>query len=165
MCNLYSMARSRDEIIRFANATKVADGIGNLAPLTGIFPDYAAPIVRNHDGERELTMARWGMPKPAFALKGRNADSGVTNIRNTKSAHWRRWLGEASRCVVPFSSFSENEALPDGSHPPVWFAFSQERPLAFFAGIWTSWTGTRKVKEGKVTVDLFGFLTTEPNAE
>lgn len=165
MCNLYSMARSRDEIIRFANATKVADGIGNLAPLPGIFPDYAAPIVRNHDGERELTMARWGMPKPAFALKGRNADSGVTNIRNTKSAHWRRWLGEASRCVVPFSSFSENEALPDGSHPPVWFAFSQERPLAFFAGIWTSWTGTRKVKEGEVTVDLFGFLTTEPNAE
>jgi hypothetical protein len=27
--------------------------------------------------------------------------------------------------------------LPDGSRPPVWFAFDGSRPLAFFAGIWT----------------------------
>jgi hypothetical protein len=39
------------------------------------------------------------------------------------------------RRVVPFTSFSENEALPDGTHPPVWFAFDETRPLyAFFAG-------------------------------
>ena len=34
-----------------------------------------------------------------------------------------------------------------------------------FAGIWTNWTSVRKVKEGETTNDLFGFLTTEPNAE
>jgi putative SOS response-associated peptidase YedK len=27
------------------------------------------------------------------------------------------------------------------------------------------WTSTRKVKDGQTTDDLFGFLTTEPNAE
>jgi putative SOS response-associated peptidase YedK len=70
-------------------------------------------------------------------LKGRNSDPGVTNVRNTASPHWRRWLGVESRCVVPFTSFSENEALPDGSYPPVWFALDESRPLAFFAGIWT----------------------------
>jgi putative SOS response-associated peptidase YedK len=43
-------------------------------------------------------MARWGMPSPVFALKGRNSDPGVTNVRNTKSPHWRRWLGVESRC-------------------------------------------------------------------
>ena len=32
----------------------------------------------------------------------------VTNIRNTKSAHWRRGLGRANRCVVPFTSFCEH---------------------------------------------------------
>jgi putative SOS response-associated peptidase YedK len=37
------------------------------------------------------------------------------------------------------------------------------RPLACFAGIWTNWTSVRKVKEGKTTNDLYGFLTTEPN--
>jgi putative SOS response-associated peptidase YedK len=67
--------------------------------------------------------------------------------------------------VVPFTSFSENEALPNGSKPPVWFAFDETRPLAFFAGLWTRWTSIRKVKEGETTNDLFGFLTTEPNKE
>ena len=67
-------------------------------------------------------------------LKGRKSDPGVTNIRNVSSSHWRRWLGVESRCVVPFPSFSENEVLPDGSRPPVWFAFDESRPLAFFAG-------------------------------
>jgi putative SOS response-associated peptidase YedK len=29
-------------------------------------------------------------------------DSGVTNIRNTKSKHWQSWLESVRRCVVPF---------------------------------------------------------------
>ncbi len=139
------------------------DRTGNLPPLYGVFPDYSAPIVRNQPEGRELTMARWGMPSPAFALKGKNSDPGVTNIRNVASPHWRRWLGIENRCVVPFTSFSENEVLPDGTHPPVWFAFDETRPLAFFAGIWTRWTSVRKVKEGETTNDVFAFLTTEPN--
>jgi putative SOS response-associated peptidase YedK len=143
----------------------MTDSTGNLPPLPGIFPDYAAPIVRNQSGGRELTMARWGMPSPVFALKGRISDSGITNIRNTASPHWRRWLGAEHRCVVPFTSFSENEHLPDGTKPPVWFALDETRPLACFAGIWIRWTSVRKVKEGETTNDVFGFLTTEPNAE
>src|SRR5271166_764681 len=142
----------------------MADRTGNLPPLPAIFPDYAAPIVRNQPQGRELTMARWGMPSPVLALRGKNSDPGVTNVRNVASPHWRRWLGVDSRCVVPFTSFSENEALPDGTRPPIWFALNETRPLAFFAGIWTpKWRSVRKLKEGEVTIDLFGFLTTEPN--
>ena len=81
-------------------------------------------------------------------MKGRNSDQGITNVRNVKSPHWRRWLGIENRCVVPFTSFSENEHLPDGTRPPVWFALDETRPLAFFAGFWTRWTSVRKVKEG-----------------
>jgi putative SOS response-associated peptidase YedK len=66
-----------------------------------------------------------------------------------------------SSCVC--SEFAENEVLPDGSRPPIWFALDETRPLAFFAGIWTRWTSVRKVKEGETTNDLFAFLTTEPN--
>jgi putative SOS response-associated peptidase YedK len=58
------------------------DRTGNLPPLPSIFPDYFAPIVRNHPEGRELMMARWGMPSPVFALKGKNSDPGVTNVRN-----------------------------------------------------------------------------------
>jgi putative SOS response-associated peptidase YedK len=163
MCNLYSLSKGQAAIREMTRA--MLDLTGNMPLLPGIFPDYSAPIVRNSEAGRELTMARWGMPSPAFALKGRKTDPGITNVRNTASPHWRRWLGLESRCVVPFTSFSENEVLADGSRPPVWFALSEERPLAMFAGIWTRWTSVRKVKESETTNDLFAFLTTEPNAE
>jgi putative SOS response-associated peptidase YedK len=161
LCNLYSMTKGQQAVRQLARALR--DKTGNLPSFPGIFPDYSAPVVRNTPEGRELTMARWGMPSPAFALKGRNSDSGITNIRNVKSPHWRRWLGTENRCLVPFTSFSENEHLPDGRKPPVWFALDETRPLAFFAGMWTRWTSVRKVKEGETTNDLFGFLTTEPN--
>jgi putative SOS response-associated peptidase YedK len=164
MCNLYSLSKGQQAIRELAGAMR--DSTGNLPVLPGIFPDYAAPIVRNAPiGARELALARWGMPSPTFALKGRNSDPGVTNVRNIGSPHWRRWLGAEHRCVAPFTSFAENEVLPDGSRPPVWFALDESRPLAFFAGIWTRWTSVRKVREGETTNDLFAFLTTEPNAE
>jgi len=161
MCNLYSMTTSQQAIREIAGAMN--DRAGNLPPFPAILPDHAAPIVRDRPPGRELTMARWGMPSPAFALKGRNCDPGVTNVRNLKSPHWRRWLGVEHRCVAPFTSFAENEQLPDGSRPPVWFALDETRPLAFFAGIWTRWTSVRKVREGETTNDVFAFLTTEPN--
>src|ERR1700720_595846 len=184
MCNLYSLTKSQAAITALTRA--MLDTTGNLPPLPGIFPDYRAPIVRNApDGVRELALARWGMPSSSQALfvatkkraakleaKGKmvdfkellrlEPDSGTTNIRNTTSKHWQRWLGVEHRCVVPFTSFSEF-SKPHGGD--IWFALDESRPLAFFAGLWTNWTSVRKVKEGETTNDLFGFLTTEPNRE
>lgn len=162
MCNLYSLTKGQAAIKAFADVLR--DRTGNLPSMPAIFPDQSAPIVRIVEGERELTLARWGMPSPAFALKGRATDPGVTNIRNTASPHWRRWLGPAHRCLVPFTSFSEYDTDGDGKKVPVWFSGGEERPLMAFAGLWTPWTSTRKKAEGEVTVDAFGFLTTEPNA-
>ncbi|MBP2147906.1 SOS response-associated peptidase [Xanthobacter flavus] len=182
MCNLYSHTSNVQAIIDLARATR--NLAGNLPPQPGIFPDYEAPIVRTGaDGAREIAVARWGMPSSQLALmeaakkraakleaKGQpvdfkellrlEPDSGTTNIRNTSSRHWQRWLGPENRCLVPFTSFSEFNKAAGGD---IWFAFSEERPLAFFAGIWTpSWTCVRKMKTGVETMDLFGFLTTEP---
>lgn len=183
MCNLYSMTSNADAIRALTGAMR--DTTGNLPPLPGIFPDYAAPIVRSTPAGRELAMVRWGMPTPTSilhkaadaradkleakgkavdreALRKAEPDAGVTNVRNVKSPHWRRWLGVESRCVVPFTSFSEWDA---GIKAPAWFALDASRPLAFFAGIWTpSWTSVRKARTGVETVDLFAFLTCEPNA-
>lgn len=163
MCNLYSLTKGQAAIREMTRA--MVDRTGNMALHPGIFPDYRAPIVRTGAEGRELSLARWGMPTPAFALKGRKTDPGVTNVRNTASPHWRRWLGPDARCLVPFTSFSEYETLPGGAKRPVWFALGEDRPLAFFAGIWTRWTSVRKVMEGETTNDLFAFLTSEANAE
>ena len=183
MCNLYSMTKNQAAIRQLFAVTN--DIAGNLPSMPGIFPDYSAPIVRNANGGRELTMARWGMPSSQKALmdatakraakleaKGKKIDfkellrmepdSGTTNIRNTSSKHWQRWLGVENRCVVPMSSFSEFNREAGGD---IWFALDENRPLVCFAGMWTNWTSVRKVREGETTNDIFAFLTTEPNAE
>jgi hypothetical protein len=119
---------------------------------------------RGADGVRELAMARRGTPSPVFAPKG---------------PQQRPWRYEHPRCPLAalaalagagkpkrrsVQQLFENEVSPDGSKPPVWFAFDESQPQGFFAGIWR-WTSVRKVREGATTNDLFAFLTTEPNAE
>jgi putative SOS response-associated peptidase YedK len=158
MCNLYSLTKGQAALIAFTRAMR--DTTGNLPPLPGIFPDYMAPIVRNAPhGLRELAIARWGMPgPPAFG------GAPITNIRNTTSPHWRRWLEPENRCVVPWTSFCEyTDTKPKKT--PAWFAFAEDRPLAVFAGVWTTWNGTRGTKAKPVEGEhqLFGFLTTDPN--
>jgi putative SOS response-associated peptidase YedK len=160
MCNLYSVTKGQAAIIAFTRALR--DTTGNLPPLPGIFPDYFAPVVRKApDGVRELAMLRWGMPgPPAFG------GAPITNISNVKSAHWRPWLKPESRCVVPFTSFCEY-ADTKPRKTPTWFALDDGRPLAVFAGVWTPWRGRRGTKANPVEGEhqLFGFLTTDANAE
>jgi putative SOS response-associated peptidase YedK len=61
MCNLYSLTKGQAAVRDWFRARY--DRTGNLPLFPGIFPDQMAPIVRaGADGERELVMARWGMP-------------------------------------------------------------------------------------------------------
>jgi putative SOS response-associated peptidase YedK len=158
MCNLYSMISNQRAILELTRTTR--DNTGNLPPLPAIYPDALAPVVRQaEDGERELTMMRWGMPGPE-----QYGGHPVTNIRNTRSPHWRRWLGPSHRCLVPVTSFSEWEDTKP-KKTPVWFALSEKRPLFAFAGLWTRWNGTRGTKSNPVEGEheLYGFLTCDPN--
>lgn len=66
MCNLYSFMTNQEAVRAFTRA--MVDRTGNLPPMPGIFPDYAAPIVRNGPNGRELVTARWGMPSSQLAL-------------------------------------------------------------------------------------------------
>lgn len=119
-----------------------------------------APVVRyGSDGQRELVLARWGMPCPP-----QFGGTHVTNIRNTKSPHWRGWLGPASRCLVPVTSFCEY-ADTKPRKMPTWFALDDSRPLVAFAGIWTTWHGKRGTKANPVEGEhqLYGVLTCDPN--
>ena len=172
MCNLYSQTRTQDATRQiFAGALEggeeLIDKAGNIPSMSGIWPDYPAPVIRRGvDSAWELTTARWGMPTPQKYLEGKKTDKGVTNIRNVASPHWRRWLGPEHRCLIPFTSFSElDQRRGSPRNSPVWFALGCDRPLAFFAGLRTEWTSTRKLKEGEITTELFGFLTCPANAE
>ena len=95
MCNLYSVTKGQSAIRDLFRASH--DRAGNLPLLPAIFPDQLAPIVRvGAGGERELVMARWGMPGPP-----QFGGAPITNIRNLDSPHWRGRLGKRNRCIVP----------------------------------------------------------------
>lgn len=185
MCNLYSLSKHQAGILQMVRA--MTPEVGNVPPLPGIFPDYPAPVIRtNAAGERELAMPRWGMPSSRKAIqdaattranklraKGKEVDfdellrmepdKGTTNIRRTESRHWGPWLGVENRCLVPFTAFNEPDQVERG--PSAWFALSPERPLAFFAGVWTPHACVRMISKGWEEIETFGFLTTDANAE
>ena len=122
VCNLYSMTRSQEAI---AGSSPASGPRRQHTAAARNYPDYPAPIIRNAGEGRELVMARWGIQRRLSTSPARQVDRGVTNIRQTSSSHWRPWLGPEHRCLVPFTSFAENETQPDGSKPPVWFAFDE----------------------------------------
>lgn len=185
MCNLYSLSKHISGILQMVAA--MTKDVGNFGPMPGIFPDYAAPILRAQtDGSLQLAMARWGMPSSRKALfeaaatradklraKGKEfdfdellkmePDKGTTNVRRTESRHWWPWLGPDNRCLVPFTAFNEPDQVSRGDS--AWFALGQDTPLAFFAGVWTPHACVRMVSKGWEEIEAFGFLTTDANAE
>jgi putative SOS response-associated peptidase YedK len=189
MCNLYNLSTNQESIRQITRA--LIDSVGNLEPELDLYPDQMGPIVRNTQAGRELVKVRWGLPSSQKAIfdnatkradklraKGKQVnfdellrmepDGGTTNVRNASSKHWARWLGVENRCLVPLTRFAEPDPaskVEGGRTPNAWFAGAADEPLMFFAGLWVSqWRSVRKIKEGEITVDLYAFLTTEPNA-
>ena len=168
MCNLYNITTSQEAIRQWTKAMR--DISGNLEPSLDVYPNMPGAVVRNApDGQRELAKLLWGMPTPAERVKGK-ADYGTTNIRNPQYSHWQQYVGVEHRCVVPVSSFAELSPTSNDKDPETdiqrnyWFARGEDRPLFFFAGMWTRWQGVRRVKDGPRDFELYGFMTTKPNA-
>jgi putative SOS response-associated peptidase YedK len=69
MCNLYSATKGQAAIVKLTRA--MIARTGDLPPLPGIFPDYGEPIIPEGPDGKELLLARWGIPSPLFALKGK----------------------------------------------------------------------------------------------
>ena len=139
MYNLYSITTNQAAIAALFRV--INQYVGNLPPISGVFPDYLAPVVRNDGDEREMVMMRWGMPPPPkfgwLPVTNIRNTSSVTNIRNTSSPHWRGWLKPESRCLVPANSFAEfaPEANPDTKKKDiVWFALNDDRRCAHSPG-------------------------------
>lgn len=139
--------------------TRINPVLGNA--VLEVFPKSFGPVIHlNESGQLQWSRMRWGLPGPP-----QFGGAPVTNIRNVKSAHWRPLLGQAHRCLVPFTAFSEYEdASPKGAKVIRWFA-SPHRSMLAFAGIWRTWEGDYGSKKEPNVGEhkLFSFLTTEAN--
>jgi len=160
MCNLYSMTRNRDAILRRFRISHNRAAYYDLQDA--IFPGYLAPVVRKAaDGERELVNLNWGF----ILLQKDRAPRRVTNVRDDKiltSKFWGPSL-EQRRCLVPASSYCE----PKGEKPATWHWFAIDgddtRPVFAFPGVWTRYKGPLKKNGEAVEQEVFAFMTTEPN--
>ena len=162
MCNLYSMTRAREAVLRLFRVGH--NRAAAFEPRDAIFPGHTAPIVRiADDGERELTTMSWGfvLPQPGKAPRR------VTNTRDDKVLVSRFWTPSfrERRCLVPASSFCEPH---DGRTPATWHWFAlagdEPRPLFAFAGLWRHHKGPVKKDGPVVEIETFSFMTTVPNA-
>ena len=162
MCNLYSMTRPVDsvrELFRVSHNQSSA-----IEPADAIFPGRTAAVVRLvEDGEREIVPMSWGfvLRQPGKATRR------VTNTRDDRALTSPFWNASVRqrRCLVPASSFCE----PHGSRTPVtwhWFGLAgdEPRPLFAFAGLWQRHRGPIKKDGPAVDLDVFSFMTSEPNA-
>ena len=159
MCNLYAITRGQEAMRRrFAVARDI---LGNQPPAAGRVPRrQVAPVVRVAEGVRELATMRWGMPGPSFTGGAAGHQRAQHEAARTGAAGSGR--GTAAWC----RSTSFCEYAPTAPRKTsTWFALDESRPLFAFAGIWTTWTGTRGTVAEPVKGEhaLFGFLTTEAN--
>lgn len=126
--------------------------------MPGVFPDYPAPVIRNTESGTEMTLMRWGMPPP-LRTGGPPAPTSAL-----------AWLAKAREPLLgPVQQLRgiRSRAEPgDKEKGCCLFGPDEERPLAAFAGIWTTFKGDRGTKSKPVPGphQVHGFLTTAPNA-
>lgn len=151
MCNLYRLNTGPDELAALFSATVTKEvNWGSY-----IWPDYEAPIVISHKGERRIGPMKWGFPANMRG-KRKTLLKHVTNARNLSSPFWKPSIMRPERrCLVPFTTFAEPKPREDievrlAHH---WFTIT-DQPIAAFAGLW------RSTDNGPA----FAFLTCEPNA-
>jgi len=139
MCNLYSATTAVEAMRQLFAVSPSLNSIGNAEPLSAVWPKYPAPVVRlTSDGERELTMMKWGFLTQKLSKKtGRPISPAAwNNARADKvqtSGLWRESFRER-RCLVPATSFREAKgqrpatdywfALKGGSPPSIRFRWS-----------------------------------------
>ncbi|KQW67012.1 hypothetical protein ASE17_19670 [Phenylobacterium sp. Root77] len=147
-----------------------ADGLPEMAMVRWGMPSSRQALFKAASERADKLRAKGQtIDDAAFAeLLKMEPDKGTTNIRNTTSPatgrtnkHWEPWLSPANRCLAPFTSFAEPDQDGEGTRQNIWFAFGEDRPISFFAGVWTPHACVRMKSKGWEEIEAFAFLTTE----
>lgn len=155
MCGRYGVTESPQMLALYfmLSAEPAAFSNGDVRPTN------LAPIIREQDGLRVATLARWGLipawatdPKIAQHTFNARAES-VAEKPSFRAAFKRR------RCLVPASAFFEWQTIPgEKRKKKLRFSSVDHHPLSL-AGLWESWH-----PEGTEPVETFTIITTQANA-
>jgi putative SOS response-associated peptidase YedK len=129
--------------------------IGDYRPRWNAAPTSKLPVVVSHNGERTLTLMRWGLI-PSWA-KDLKIGSSTFNARaegiETRPAFRAAW-SSGRRCLVIADGYYEWRAA---DKQPFAVGLSNRGPMTF-AGLWDSWRGG----DGG-TLKSFTIITTAAN--
>jgi putative SOS response-associated peptidase YedK len=160
MCGRYVRHGEKQKIAEWFHA---GNGIGEmlLADDYNVAPTTFQPIIRHsrESGERELTLARWGLIP--FFTKELSEVKGLSTINARaetiiRSPTWREPM-KKRRCIVPASAFYEWPKEGKAPKQPYVFALA-DSTLFGFAGLWDAWKGG----DGH-WLQSFAIVTTEAN--
>ncbi len=114
-------------------------------------PTQNLPIIRQNNGDMELSFARWGLlPRWAKDTKIKPFfNARADNLQGNKVF----WSSRDRHCLVPMNGFYE-WSQPD-KQP--YYIYSPEKSLLSVAGLWRSWSN------GKESFDTFSVITTTPH--
>ncbi|MGH8640320.1 MAG: SOS response-associated peptidase [Burkholderiales bacterium] len=153
MCGRY-VTKAAAELERFWNITRGGIDFGGAFNAA---PTQRLPIIRLHQGERALTLMRWGLV--FSSAKDTKAGANLINARGEtvairpafRAAFMRR------RCLVPMTGYYEWQQTSAGKVPHYIHLLNAEQFAV--AGLYEYWPG----RDGKESVESFTVVTTEPN--
>ena len=166
MCGRFTQRFSWREIHALLNLDGPAP---NLHPRYNLAPSQSAAVVRSDDGERQLSMLRWGLI-PAWA-KDPSVGNKLINARS-ESARTKPSFRSAfawRRCLVPADGFYEWTREVTARQP--WLIAPRDGGILVFAGLWEHWRvpegltlrGSLAERRAGDVVETFTILTTEAN--
>lgn len=150
MCGRFSLTASNEGLVNYFG---LARGLA-LEPRYNIAPTQPVAAVRVEEGERRLTLLRWGLipfwaNDPKIGYRMINARAETAHKTPAFRAAFR-----GRRCLIPASGFYEWDKK-EGSRQPYHIRRVDGQPLAF-AGLWEHW----EAKEGQAVIESCTILTT-----
>ncbi len=131
------------------------DEIADYRPSWNAAPTTKLPVVVSHNGERTLTLMRWGLiPSWARDLKiGHATFNARAESLDSRPAFRGAWQA-GRRCLVIADGYYE---WRDADKQPFAVALGNRGPMTF-AGLWDTW----RAKDGN-TIRYFAIITTAAN--
>jgi len=141
MCGRFAMNKETDDLIQ----EYVARGgdFRDWRPRYNIAPTDTVPVIRLHDGQREIAGARWGIVSSSSSSPTFGGGKPIVNARVETVATNGLFANAfaAHRCIVPALGFYEWQATAEGKQP--YFIRRPEGDLAM-AGIIRPWLDRSK---------------------
>jgi putative SOS response-associated peptidase YedK len=149
-------AKLPDDVSEIKRDLKIdRDEIGDYQPRWNAAPTSKLPVVVSNNGERTLTLMRWGLvpswaPDIKIGTSTFNARAEGVDTRPAFRAAWKA----GRRCLVIADGYYE---WRDADKQPFAVALGNRRPMTF-AGLWDLW----RAGDGS-TIKSFAIITTTAN--